>query len=138
MCPLSPPLLGISINNDIYIDISPPFGCCTSALACARTTRAIVWLLQNAVFFALCYLDDFVGIELSKEKATQAYKKLLSLTDMLGLALAIDKCTLPCQSLVWLSFNINTINMTVTLPEEKIEEILLECAKWKSKSKASH
>ena len=56
---------------------------------------------------------------------------------MLGLALAIDKCTPPFQSLVWLGFNINTINMTLTLPEKKMVEILLECAKWKSKSKTS-
>ena len=60
----------------IYI-ITRPFGCRTSVLACARTTRAIVWLLRNADFFALCYLDDSVGVEKSKNDAERAYVKFI-------------------------------------------------------------
>ena len=95
VCPLSIPLLGVLLNNKYYLDLAPPFGCRTSALACARTTRAVVWLLRKEGYFALCYLDDFVGVEYSKDKGTEAYARFLSLTDQLGLALALDKCTPP-------------------------------------------
>ena len=41
VCPLSTPLLGISVDK-VFVDIAPPFGGCTSALAYARATRAVV------------------------------------------------------------------------------------------------
>ena len=82
-------------------------------MACARTTRALVWLLRKAGFFTLCYLDDFIGIESSRYGAEEAYGKFLSLTETLGLDLALDKCTPPAQTIVWLGFSINVISMTV-------------------------
>ena len=91
MCPPSLPLLGISINNDIYLDIAPPFGCRTSVLAYVCTTRAVVWLIRKAGYFALCYLDDFVGLERTKSNAEEANNKYLSISYELGLALALDK-----------------------------------------------
>ena len=63
VCPLSSPLLGIALGSNIYLDITPPFGSRTLALACAHTTRALVWLLRQERYFSLYYLDDFVGIE---------------------------------------------------------------------------
>ena len=97
VCPLSTTLLGISLNNNVYIDIVPPFGCRTSALACARTTCAIVWLLRKRGFFALCYLDDLIGIESSRRGAGEAYSTFLSLAKDLRLDLALCKHTSPAQ-----------------------------------------
>lgn len=57
----------------------PPFGCRTSALPCALTTRAVVGLLRRRGFFPLCYLDNFVGIRSSRHRAEQAYIELLSI-----------------------------------------------------------
>ena len=65
VCLLSTSLLGVSLDNKFYIDIQLPFGCHTSALACTRTTCAVVWLLRQEGFYALCYLDDFVGLEVT-------------------------------------------------------------------------
>ena len=54
-CPLSVPLFGIK-HNQSYSDIAPPFGCRTSALACARITSAVVHLMQKAGFFNFMFL----------------------------------------------------------------------------------
>ena len=118
MCSLSVPLLGISINN-IYLDIAPPFGCRTSALACARTMRVVLWLLRQKGFFCLCYLDDFVGLEATKERAKEAYAAFLTLTSQLSLAIALNKCSPPVPSITWLGFAVDANAMTVTLPREK-------------------
>ena len=59
-CPLSTPLLRITLNGKIYIDTAPPFGCRTSSLACARTTNALVYLMRKRGHHCLCYLNDFV------------------------------------------------------------------------------
>ena len=120
-----------------YLDIAPPFSCRTAALACARTTRALVWLLRKEVFFALCYLDDFVFLEASQEKAAEAYARFNALAKQLGLALAPAKCTPPMTSLIWLGFRIDMCAMTVSLLKEKVAEVVQECVVWKSRSKAS-
>ena len=96
-----------------------------------------MWLLRKKGFFALGYLDDFVGIENSLPRAAQAYEEFLSLTSRLGLALALDKCVPPTSSLVWLAFLIDAPNMSVTIPHEKLAEILEECKAWSSRKSAT-
>ena len=53
VCPLSSPLLAIKVCDNFYLDIAPPLGCRTSALACAKNIRPVVWLLRNKGFFSL-------------------------------------------------------------------------------------
>ena len=60
-------------KGQYFLDLALPFGYHTSALACARTNRTIVWLLRKHGFFSLCYLDDFDGVEQTQEKAVEAY-----------------------------------------------------------------
>ena len=128
---MSVPLLGITLEDKLYLDIAPPFGCRTLALVCARTTRALVWLLRREGYFSLCYLDDFVGIDAMEEKAYQAYTRFTKLASILGLELDHNKCT-PTAA-VWLGFSMNTVEMTV-LPSDKLEIIN---KKWKTKCTTS-
>ena len=136
-CPLSVPLLGITLDGATYFDIAPPFGCRTSSMACARTTNAVVYLLRRRGHFVLCYLDDFVGVALTKQQAQCAYADMLQLADELGLQLAYAKCTPPALSLEWLGYHISSAQMTVTIPEAKLAEVVGECAKWNLSRKVS-
>ena len=67
----------------------------------------------------------------------QAYERFMYITSCLGLAFAIEKCTPPTLSLEWLGFSVDVPSMMVTLLQEKVVEVLSECAKWKSSTKAS-
>ena len=136
-CPLSTPLYGLTLNNKIYIDIAPPFGCRTSSLACARTTDAVVHLMRQQGHHTLCYLDDFVGVESSLERANEAYSAFLSLAQCLGLQLSPHKCVPPTRALEWLGFHISSLTMTVTIPQEKLADVLRECQVWESAARAS-
>ena len=104
------------LKGQYFLDLALPFRSRTSALACVRTTRAVAWLLRRQGFFALCYLDDFVGVESSREKAEEEYACFLTTTTELGLELAAEKCIPPTQSLIWLGFQIDAVNMVVNLP----------------------
>ena len=130
VCPLSTPLLGISFEGKFYVDVAPPFGCRNSALACERTTRAVVWLLRRKGFFVQCYLDDFVGLESSEERALEAFQEFQRITTALGLALAPEKCIPPTTKLTWLGFEVDTVSMVVKLPQGKMDEVLLEVGTW--------
>ena len=135
--PLSVPLLGIIVDSKKYFDIAPPFGCRTSSMACARTTNAVVHLLKNKGYFVLCYLDDFIGVEDSIEKADKAYHECLELLSYLGLNVSVKKCVPPTQRLTWLGYSINTKDLIIKIPEEKISEIINECKLWTINSKVS-
>ena len=73
-CSLSIPLLGVMLNDQYYVDISLLFGCRMSSLACAWTTHALVWLLRTEGFNSICYLDDFTGLEATKDKAEKVLR----------------------------------------------------------------
>ena len=129
-CPLSTPLFGITHDGKYYIDAAPPFGCRTSSMACARTTGAVVYLLRKMGHFALCYLDDFVGVASTHESAMKAYNDLMDITKKLGLELSIPKCVPPTKQLEWLGFVVNTESMRIEIPTEKLGEVLDECKMW--------
>ena len=137
LCPLSAPLNAIMVHGLTYIDVTPSFGCRTSSAACARMTNSVVWLMANKGHKVLCYLDDFVGIHMNKHQAEQAYSDFLHISDQLGLALNKDKCRAPTHSLQWLGFDVHTINMTVTIPQDRLDEALQQCDGWKTKKTAS-
>ena len=107
-------------------------------LACARTTHAVVCLLRKEGYFSLCYLDDFVGVESSQDRAAEAYARFNSFAEQLGLTLALDKCTPPTQSITWLDFMIDSVNMSVTVSIAKFQEVVDECKLWSKKTKAMH
>ena len=137
ICPLALPLLGLQNKDSYYIDICPSFGCRSSAYACARTTAAIVWLLTQQGITTFCYLDDFVGIATTLEQARKDYNTALSLLTYLGLEPALRKCIPPAQQITWLGFLLNTLTMTVSIPESKLKETLKETNSWMSREKTS-
>ena len=135
--PLSVPLLGILFKGKKYFDIAPPFGCRTSSMACARTTNAIVYLLNKMNFFVVCYLDDFIGVEKDYESAKIAYTKTLNLLAFLGLDVSYKKCVPPTTNLTWLGYNIDSEKLIITIPKDKIVELIEECKLWKVGSKVT-
>ena len=137
VCPLSIPLLGIKFNDNIYLDLAPPFGCRMSALACARTTAGVVWILEKRGVWSKCYLDDFVGVEKRKVTADRSYRKVEDVAKTLGLDLSPHKCVAPATVVTWLGYTVDTRNMTVALPEQKIQEALELCSVWLKKEEAT-
>lgn len=78
-------------------------------------------------FVTFAFLDDYAGIEETQEKAARAYEYFIHLTSDLGLALALDKCAPPSQTMQWLGYNVDSVNMTVSIPREKMLQFLAEC-----------
>lgn len=85
----------------------------------------------------MAYLEDYASCESSYEKALANYKAFIKTTTDLGLKLAEDKCQPPATSIDWLGYHINTDRMTVTVPAKKLAEVLQECEKWTSRSRAN-
>lgn len=135
--PLDTPLLGMKVGHDYYLDLCPPFGCKTSSAACQRLSNAVTYLLARAGHFALAYLDDYAGCAPAKSTAQHSYDEFRCLAAHLGLQLADHKCQPPTQVITWLGYEINTLKMTVSVPQAKLDEVLDLCHLWLGKRRAN-
>lgn len=135
--PLTTPLLGMKVDGKYYVDLCPPFGCRTSSAACQRVSNALTYLMGKKQYFTLAYLDDYAGCEACIGPAQNSYDTFTALAGQLGLELATQKCVPPTSDIEWLGYRIGTKEMTVSLPDSKLQEILIECEAWLRRSRAN-
>ena len=131
------PLLGFKHLGKYYVDICPPFGLRTSALCMQRTTEAISWMHGQQGFISRPYLDDFGGAEPHRKRAEEALNALQIIMRELGVVEAINKICRPAQQMVWLGLLYDTLEMTITIPPEKLQEIMQELHTWEGKVRAT-
>jgi len=126
-------LLGFVFNGAYYFDLRCPFGLRSSAMICQRTTSAVIHILTQFGFTADVYLDDFYGAEEST-RSTEAYNTLQSLFDQLGLQSSPEKDCFPSTNMVCLGIEVDTVNFSLSVPQERVDDLLQELATWKSKA----
>lgn len=135
--PLDCPLLGMKLHGEYYIDLCPPFGCKTSSAACQRMSNGVVHIMAKRGYQVLAYLDDYAAANSSLSEACESFNSFKQLAKHLGLELAPHKCRPPATDIEWLGYRVNTKDMTVAIPDEKMEETLKECARWMGRSRAN-
>lgn len=135
--PVDAPLLCIQFQDSIYIDRCPPFGCCSSSAACQRLANALTFLMAGKQHHCLAYLDDFAGCSAHFDRAQTAFNDFQELTKYLGLQLSLHKCFQPATQMEWLGYFIDTQTMTVSIPVEKLNEVVQECGTWLHKKRVN-
>ena len=135
--PLSVPLFGITLDGAAYADTALPFGCRSSGAACVRVTTAVGWMLTQAGYHVEVYVDDFLGAEESYTVARRGFDFIISLCEELGLDLATAKCCPPSIQVIWLGFFIDSGNMSISIPGDKLESVLWECQAWLKRPRAT-
>ena len=131
------PLLGFKHRGRYYLDICPPFGLRSSAMCMQRTAEAIVYLHGIRGFYCRAYLDDFGGAEPTQGTAKDALTELQSVMASLGVVEAKHKVHEPSQVMVWLGISYDSVNMTMTIPEPKMEEVMNILQEWGAKNRAT-
>ena len=99
-------------------------------------TSAVVFIYTEMGYFAINYLDDLGGADLA-ERAEKAYQELRNLLGNIGLITAANKCCSPSCTIVFLGIEVNSILFTLTIPEEKMQEILHVLKTWVNKTTAN-
>lgn len=135
--PLDTPLLGISFDSAVYLDLCPSFGCRTSSAVCQRVSNALAFILAKQGHTILAYLDDYASCHASYHQAVLGYRTFLSTAEDLGLDLASHKCIPPTHVIEWLGYTIDSVNMTVSIPNTKMDEFVKDCGNWVNKRRAS-
>ena len=135
--PLDWPLLGFKHRGSYYMDVCPPFGLRTAAMCMQRTSQAITYIHGKRGFYSRPYLDDFRGAERTEQRAGEALGALQGVMRALGVREAEHKICPPTREMIWLGIMYNSVEMTMTIPEQKLEEIMGVVEQWEGKTRAT-
>ena len=72
----------------------------------------------------LIYLDDIVGVAQTLQEAEHQFHTACELLGDLGLPLAVKKLEPPAKSIKWLGIKCDIPTRTLSLPEDKVKEVL--------------
>ena len=115
-------LLGLVWNSKLYFDTKIPFGLRTGAMAAQRTTNAIMHMYRNMGYNGVNYIDD-IGTAETVDKAEEGYDNLKNPINNLGFEIAEQKCCSPSTSMIFLGKQFDSVNMSISIPADKLTEI---------------
>ena len=132
ICPGDFYLMSFTFQEMVYTDCTLSMGSRSSAKCCQRVSDMVVFIYINDGFFAINYLDDFGGAD-TEQRAWIAYQHLKNVLLNCGLQEALDKSCPPTTCMTFLGIEVNTITLTLSIPADKLLEILEVQALWKEK-----
>ena len=107
----------------LFFDTVFAFGLQSATLGCQCTTNAITYLSLLQGFLCTNYVDDFGGCN-TPSKANDAFYTLKHLIYLLGLQTSPEKDCPSTTLMVFLGILIDTVAMTLSVPQEKIDELV--------------
>ena len=116
-------------NDNYYFDLVMPMGLKSSARCCQMLTDCISFIFSQEGFDTVNYIDDLGGAEVP-EKAETAFQRLGDIVNDIGMSEAADKAAPPSHTMVFLGLEVNTLSMTIKIPDEKFLEIKKELNEW--------
>jgi hypothetical protein len=130
-------LLGIRWRDQFFVDTRLPFGLASAAMACQRTTSAVVHMYNQMGYPLLNYLDDFASAGLIFSKTVTAFYEFRQLLSELGLHESVEKAGFPCKKMIFLGVLYNTESMTMEVTPDRLHQIREELSRWENKVTAT-
>ena len=128
--------LGYFWQDMLYFDSVLAMGQRNAAMACSRTTNAVIHIHKQAGYKGTNYLDDLIGVA-SPKSSDQAYHHLGLTLSELGLSENLPKACPPANIQVVLGIEVNTVDGTLSVPNDKMKEIKPMLQKWQRKVKST-
>jgi hypothetical protein len=91
-------------------------------MAAQRTTNAIMHMYRNMGYNGVNYIDD-IGTAETVDKAEEGYDNLKNPINNLGFEIAEQKCCSPSTSMIFLGKQFDSVNMSISIPADKLTEI---------------
>lgn len=104
-------------------------GWTSACLAMQRTTLALQHIHNQMGYYLCPYVDDLGGCE-EKQRALQAYEALGRTMRDVGAKESIEKAVPPTTEMEFLGNNLNTIDMTISVTPDRIQELNAELEIW--------
>ena len=112
--PLDWPLLCFAWRGQHYCDVTVPFGARASSFHMQTVANAIVDVLAARGIKSYMYLDDLILVSPNREKADQDF----------------TESQVPAQRVKWLGILVDTQEMSLSIPHEKIQQVLSQVSKY--------
>ena len=125
-------LFGMKWKDKYYFDRCLPMGCSSSCKIFETLSNALQWMARAklGISHIAHVLDDFLIANQRQEGCDNDLTKFLALCANLGIPTAPDKTTQPTKSLTFLGYDLDTQNMEIRLPDEKLvkgRKLIQEC-----------
>ena len=121
-------LLCLRWKEGYYSDLFCPFGHRSGSMACTRLSDFFRYLMHKNNYVIFNYVDDLLGV--GKEKNIHdSFKFLLSILKKLGFPISKSKLAAPSTTCNCLGVIVNTKEATLSVPTEKLTEIMKKCKK---------
>jgi hypothetical protein len=124
-------LMAFRWDGQRFVDTRLNFGQRNAPEVAYRFAMAVLWAVQQrmselelGIVFTLVVCDDWLVVAQCKEDCRIVWELLMSILAALGFEFARHKCVGPCQELIWLGLLFDSVRMTVSLPEDKLEKAL--------------
>ena len=128
-------LLGLRLNG-LYNDSCLPFGFRHGSALFQRLSNAVRFIMAQKGFSVTNYIDDIIGHSVIS-KSDESFHTLRALLLELGFDISEKKVVQPATRVTCLGVDIDTEQFTVSIPPEKVAEILKECSAWAKKQECT-
>ena len=115
-------LLGLKWHDVAYFDTCLPFGSRHGTQIFQRVSDAVCFIMRGDGYNVVNYVDDFVGVGI-RSVASVAFEHLKNVLQRLGLEISVRKLVPPTTKAVCLGVEIDSINKTISIPDEKFKII---------------
>lgn len=128
-------LLGFKLGEQYFVDKCLPMGCAISCALFEKFSSILEWLVQERIqsdreFGLDHYLDDFFFAgRASSFVCMDLMNTFGQLCGEIGVPIAAEKTVLPTPVLIFLGLEIDSVNMRIRIPQDKLSslrELLLE------------
>ena len=122
-------LLGFKIGSQYYIDKCMPMGSSTSCSAFEMFSTFLHWLTQKEAGLNTLdhYLDDFfLAGKTESNECEHLMATFTRICKTLTVPIAVEKTEGPSCIMEFLGLTINSIDMTIQIPEKKLKELLTQ------------
>ena len=115
-------LLGFRWRGKYYYDKCLPMGCSSSCSIFETFSSSLHWIAQQKLKAngVVHILDDFMFVDPTFYQCKQSLSKFVTLCTDLGVPLASEKTFAPATTMSFVGLEIDTIEMVVRLPEDKL------------------
>ena len=131
-------LLRLKLDGEYYIDTMLPFGASSSCqLFELFATFMGISIMQHTGCQISHYLDDFFFCAPMFEGCLQLLTAFQTLCRFINCPLSADKTEGPAQSLTYLGLGLDTVQMTIYIPQDKIDKTLTKLKDCINRKKAT-
>ena len=129
------PLLVYCWEGLYFVDLKLPFGSRSSSSIFTSFADLVCWILTTKVKLVIIhYSDDYLLVSVADMvRAKNDLRDLLATFDYLEIPVATDKLIGPATEVVYLGITINTNTFIISIPDDKIDEVLSVLPKWCSR-----